>query len=89
MIFDLDDLVEAVTERARLEGRSATLNRADLVAALEEAGDLAGAAAEDEAAALFFAFARRSAGRRSSSRRAWRKPARWAAGSCSTPTTSR
>jgi hypothetical protein len=59
--FDADELLEALDAHARNEGVVARLDRAAMITALVEAKKLAGGRPENEPAALFYAFGRRSA----------------------------
>ena len=60
MIFDADDLLDHLEQRAAAEGLPTSFDRAVLVGALVEAARLADDDARAEPAALFFALARRS-----------------------------
>jgi hypothetical protein len=60
MLLGADDLLEHLEQLARRQGGRMSIDRAWVDAALVEAAQLAGTRAQDEPAAIFFAFARRS-----------------------------
>jgi hypothetical protein len=60
MIFDADDLLGDLEQRAGAEAPATTFDRAAVVGALVEADRLAGDDPRAQPAALFFALARRS-----------------------------
>jgi hypothetical protein len=60
MIFDPDDLLDALEQRARAERLTTVVDRAPILGALAEADELAGDDVDAGPAAVFFALARRS-----------------------------
>jgi hypothetical protein len=60
MLLGADDLLEHLEQLARRQGARGRFDRASVDAALAEAEQLAGGRAQDEPAAMFLAFARRS-----------------------------
>jgi hypothetical protein len=60
VIFDADDLVDALEQRAVAERVATVVDRDAILGALAEADRLAGEDARAQPAALFFALARRS-----------------------------